>query len=126
MNHRATLKLPLERVVQKTAQLPLPDLAAGTLDSPQRAVSAQYHVGNRYVTVDTQDATPIGTLMRLHMSAGANAFWVLLSDSIAGGLVLLSLTGLLLWSRLHAIRLSAVSVSLAALRGGIGFLWSAI
>lgn len=173
MNHRAILKIPVEKVVQKSAQLPLPDPAQRgfstpeemaqwlqqelkfeglnvrikaeparkvtwadrevqqparwtiNLNSPHKGVSAEYFVGNRSVKVETQDATPIGTLTRLHMSVGVTAFWVLLSDTIAGGLIVLSVTGLLLWSRLHAIRLTTVAISLAALTGGIWFMWTA-
>ena len=172
LNHRAVLKIPVEKVVQKSAQLPLPADAAErfksiddmalwlrqelkfdglqtrikaepprkvtwadrelmqparwtfNLQSPHRGVSAEYVVGNRFVKVDTQDATPIGTLTRLHMSVGVSAFWVLLADTIAGGLIVLSITGLLLWSRLHTIRLTTVAVSLTALSAGIWFLWS--
>jgi hypothetical protein len=170
LNHRAVLKLPIDKLVQRSAQLPLPDevlprlktpqqLAdwlkaelrfdsvqthiksepqrtvvwgdrevaqperwSFILHSPQRGVSAEYFVGNRSVKVETQDATPIGLLTRLHMSVGANAFWVLLADTVAGGLVVLSVTGLLLWSRLRPIRLSSVCVGLAALAGAAGFL----
>ncbi len=172
MNHRAILKIPVEKVVQKSAQLSLPDATQrsfGTpdemalwlqqelkfegvqvrskaepqrlvtwadrelqqparwtinLNSPRRGVSAEYLVGNRYVKVETLDATPIGTLMRLHTATGVSAFWVLLSDTIAGGLVVLSITGLLLWSRLHAIKLTTVATSLAALSAGLWFMWT--
>lgn len=174
LNHRAVLNLPVEKVVQKSTQFPLPDPALRSfktpedmarwlqaelkfeglqtrikadpaktvtwadrevtqparwtfnLQSPQRGVNAEYYLGNRFIKVETQDATPIGTLTRLHMSVGVSAFWVLLSDTIAGGLIVLSVTGLLLWSRLHTIRLSAVCVSLAALLAGIWFMWTAI
>jgi hypothetical protein len=89
-------------------------------------VNAEYFVGNRFVKVETQDATPIGTLMRLHTASGVSAFWVLLSDTIAGGLIVLSLSGLLLWTRLHPIKLTAVAASLAALLAGGWFLWTAV
>jgi len=173
MNHRAVLKIPVEKQVQKNAQLPLPEGPQGgfksademaawlqgelkfeglqvrtkaepprkvtwgerelmqparwtfNFNSPHKAVNAEYLVGNRYLKVDTQDATPIGTLMRLHTASGVTAFWVLLSDTIAGGLVVLSVTGLLLWSRLHTVKLATLAVSLTALGGTIGFLWSA-
>lgn len=172
MNHRAILKIPVEKVVQKSAQLPLPEAAAGfktpdemaqwlrqelkfeglqvsskaepprrviwadrellqparwtfNFNSPHKGVSAEYFVGNHYLQVDTRDATPIGTLTRLHMAVGVSAFWVLLSDTIAGGLIVLSVTGLLLWSRLHTVRLTTAAASLAALTGGLWFMWTA-
>lgn len=173
LNHRAVLKIPVEKAVQKTAQLALPDPSARRFDSaedmaqwlqaelafgnavsarvksdpprrvtwadrevqqparwtfnwqaPGRGVSAEYFVGNRFVKVDSQDATAIGLLTRLHMSTGVGAFWVLLSDTIAGGMIVLSVTGLLLWSRLHPVRLVGVATSLGALVAGVGYLVS--
>jgi hypothetical protein len=49
------------------------------------------------------------------MSVGVGAFWVLLADTIAGSLMLLSLTGLLLWTQLNTVRLAAATTSVAAL-----------
>lgn len=171
MNHRAVLKIPVDKVVQKSAQLKLPPQHFANADemaqwlqaelkfdgvasrvkadppkrvtwadreleqparwtfnwqAPHKAVSAEYFAGNRFVKVETQDATPIGTLMRLHMATGVSAFWVLLSDTIAGGLIVLSVTGLLLWSRLHPVKLTAVGTSVAALLSTMAYLWSAV
>jgi hypothetical protein len=170
MNHRAIMKIPVEKTVQSTAQLSVPERAFATPDElsawlqkelsfapvappvvrthparkivwaerdvqqperwtisltrPERGVSAEYFVGNRFVKLDQVDATPIGTLTRLHMSIGVNAFWVLLSDTIAGGMILLSITGLLLWTQLHTVRTIAVMTSVGALLAGIWFMWS--
>jgi hypothetical protein len=170
MNHRAIMKIPVEKTVQKTVQLPLPaqgfrspedlsawlqkelDLPAGqapnikanpakkvvwgdrevmqperwviSIARPDRGVIAEYFVGNRSVKVDHIDATPIGTLARLHTATGVSAFWVLLSDTIAGSLILLSLTGFLLWTQLHTIRTIAVLTSCGAISAAIWFMWS--
>ena len=170
LNHRAILKIPVEKTVQTTAQLPIPahgfskpdELSAWlqselgfvpkqtpiiraqpagkvlwggnevmqperwnvSLHSPQRGVNAEYFVGNKFVRLDHIDATPVGTLTRLHMAVGVNAFWVLLSDTIAGGLIVLSITGLLLWTQLHRARTIGVLLSVAALLGGMWFMWS--
>lgn len=170
LNHRAIMKIPVEKTVQKTVQLALGDRAfrspedmaawlkealqfpsaqtlqvkrqpaqeviwadrpvmqperwTMTLHSPQRGVTAEYFVGNRLVKLDHLDATPIGTLTRLHMSVGVSAFWVLLSDTIAGSLILLSITGLLLWTQLHTIRSIAVLTSISAIAAAIWFTWS--
>lgn len=171
MNHRAVMKIPVEKAVQRTVQMQLPEaqvfrsaeemarwleaeLALGSLqgrikaEPPRRvswgdrevqqparwqfswfgvhrSITAEYFVGNRFIKLETQDATPIGALMRLHTASGAGVFWVLLSDTIAGGLILLCITGLLLWTRLHPVKLPAVGVSLAAVLGALWFLWSA-
>jgi hypothetical protein len=170
LNHRSIMKIPVEKTVQKTAQLPLPaqPLASPeqmsawlqqelnftpeqvtqvksqpaktivwadrevvqperwsvSLQSPRRGINAEYFVGNRFIKLDQIDATPIGTLTRLHMSVGVSAFWVLLSDTIAGSLILLSITGLLLWTQLHTIRTIAVMTSVGALFASIWFMWS--
>ncbi|MBS0347806.1 MAG: PepSY-associated TM helix domain-containing protein [Proteobacteria bacterium] len=169
LNHRAVLKIPVEKTVQTTVQLQLPrafgspDELAGWLrdelgfsagqvtqvktqparsvvwadrdvaqperwsvglQTPTRGVSAEYFVGNRFVKLDQSDATPIGTLTRLHMAVGASAFWVLLSDTIAGSLILLSITGLLLWTQFHPLRTTAVLTSLGALAAASWFMWS--
>lgn len=167
MNHRAVMKIPVEKAVQKTTQLALPErgfsapkqladwlqaelhftpshmpgvksqpgrqvIWAGrtvlqperwsiNLASPQRTVNAEYFVGNRFVKLDLADATPIGTLMRLHTASGSGVFWILLSDTIAGSMMLLSLTGLLLWTQLHTVRTLAVLTSIGALLAGICF-----
>lgn len=170
MNHRAVLKIPVEKMVPSQAQLPLPadgpvpfdsadamadwvrrELSLGEAHGRVRAepprpvawgdkrlqqparwsvdfatvtrqVRAEYWVGNRSVKVETQDATAMGTLMRLHSGNGVSAFWVLLADTLAGGMVLLSVTGLLLWSRLHPMRLSTVALSLGSLVATAGYL----
>lgn len=169
LNHRAIMKIPVEKSVQRQTQLALPDgpapfdsaeaMAAWlqkelqldgepgrvraeparpvpwgdkTLTQPARwsvdfahpgqQVRAEHWVGNRTVKVETIDSTAIGLLFRLHTASGVSAFWVLLADTIAGGLVLLSVTGLLLWSRLHPIRLSTLGLSLGALLAAAGYL----
>lgn len=170
LNHRAIMKIPVEKTVQRSAQLPLGGRAPATptdlstwlqqelkfapvapplvktqpagkviwagrelwqperwtisLNRPQGAVNAEYVVGNQFVKLDLVDATPIGTLTRLHMSVGVNAFWVLLADTIAGSLILLSITGLLLWTQLHTLRTAAVLVSFSALVWAILFVGS--
>ena len=170
LNHRSIMKIPVEKTVQKVAQLPLPaqpmtspeqmstwlqqelkftpeqvtqiksqpakkivwadrevmqpERWSINMQSPQRGVNIEYFVGNRYVKLDQVDATPIGTLTRLHMSIGVGAFWILLSDTIAGSLILLSITGLLLWTQLHTVRTIAVMTSIGALLAGTWFMWS--
>lgn len=170
LNHRAIMKIPVEKTVQRTVQLSLrektftspeemaawlktelqfssaqavqvkrhpaqeviwadrsimqPERWTVGLHSPQRAVTAEYFVGNRVVKLDHLDATPVGTLTRLHMSVGVSAFWVLLADTIAGSLILLSLTGLLLWTQLHTVRTVAVLTSMSALIAAVWFTWT--
>lgn len=168
LNHRAILKLPVQMVVMKTVQLPLPEegladpdalalwlqgqlafrpeqvrqikrqppqtvLWAGqeirqperwtvSLQSPERGVQAEYYPGNRFIKLDHAEATAIGRLTRLHMAIGVDAFWIILADTIAGSLILLSLTGLLLWSQLRSPRLLGLVVTLGALGSTLAYL----
>lgn len=115
---------PAKKIVWADREVLQPERWSISLQSPQHGTSAEYFVGNRFVKLEQLDATPIGTLMRLHTSVGVSAFWVLLSDTIAGSLIVLSLTGLLLWTQLHTVRTIAVLTSVGALLAGVWFMWS--
>ena len=54
-------------------------------------------------------------ITRLHKGVGMGVGWVLLADTLAGGLVFLSLTGLLLWTKLHGSRLTMAGLGLTSL-----------
>lgn len=83
-----------------------------TFHAPQRAYTAEYWAGSEQVKYDKQDGGVLGTLTRLHKGYGINVFWVLLVDAFAGALILLSLTGLLMWTKLQTPRLAGVVVAL--------------
>ena len=91
---------------------------------PDRAINVDYFVGNKVVKLENADSTLLGTLTRLHMAVGVNAVWIVLTDSIAGSFILLSLTGLLLWTQMHTVRIVALGVSLAALITAISIAWT--
>ena len=83
--------------------------------SPQHSVSAEYWIGNAFVSVKHQDANVFAVITRLHKGVGMGVGWVLLADTLAGGLVFLSLTGLLLWTKLHGTRLTMAGLGLTSL-----------
>jgi hypothetical protein len=83
--------------------------------SPQHSVNAEYWVGNAYVSIKHQDANVFAFITRLHKGVGMGTAWVLLADTLAGGLVFLSLTGLLLWTKLHGSRLTLAGLGLTSL-----------
>lgn len=74
--------------------------------TPQSSFSAEYWVGNHYASVRRQDVNAMGFLMRLHKGVGMERGWILLIDSLAGATMLLSITGVLLWTRLRGSRLA--------------------
>jgi len=83
-----------------------------TFHAPSRAYTAEYWAGSGLVKMDKQDNNVLGTLTRLHKGYGINVWWVLLIDAFAGALILLSLTGLVLWTKLQTPRLTGVAIAL--------------
>ena len=73
---------------------------------PHYSLTADYWVGNQFVSVKRQDVNAWGFLMRLHKGVGLNAGWILLVDSLAGAMIFLSITGVLLWTKMRGSRLA--------------------
>jgi len=157
MNHRAVLKIPVEKAETTRMQVgipasfnepgeltlwlrgrfALPDARAAiriqpaaqirflgreftqpavwsvSLGTPRFSVSARHLPGSGFVELETQDATAWGVLMRLHTGSGASTAWILIVDTIAGALMLLTLSGVLLWTRLRLPRLAGAAVLIA-------------
>ena len=89
--------------------------------SPKQAVLAEYWRGNHLVSITRKANNAWAMLTNLHMATGVNAAWILLTDTLAGGLLVLALTGTLLWTRLHGPRLLAAGLALGSLCGLVVF-----
>lgn len=96
------------------------------LRGPQRGIQAEYWQGNAYVSVKRNEANVFAFLTNLHKGAGMGVGWVLLVDSLGGALIVLSLTGVLLWTRLHGRRLGAAGLALSSLSLAIWFAWQSV
>lgn len=94
--------------------------------TPRASVQAEYWPGNRFVTVKHNTGNLFALLTNLHKGVGMGAPWVLLADTLAGGLIVLSLTGILLWTRLHGGRLAAAGLGLTSLTLAAVFTWRAL
>jgi hypothetical protein len=86
---------------------------------PQVQFMAEYWVGNRTVAVRRTDDGLVATLKNLHQGVGMTMAWILLVDTLAGSLILLSLSGLALWMltrrrRTLGIAVLGTAVALAA------------
>lgn len=89
---------------------------------PQRQAKVEYYAGNGFAKMEKYDANLMGTLTRLHQSTGVSAFWVLLMDTIAASLMLLALTGTILWTQLRGSRVVFATLLLGApLAAVLGF-----
>lgn len=95
------------RFMDKT--LAQPETLKASFQLPQASIQAEYVVGNRFATVKREDANVWAFISRMHKGVGANTAWVLLADSIAGAMLILSITGVLLWTKMRGSRLALVS-----------------
>ena len=96
------------------------------LRNPKRSLQAEYWQGNAFVTVKQGEANFWSLLSNLHKGVGMGIGWVLLADTLGGGMMLLSLTGILLWSGLHGKRLAAAGLGLGSLSLAVFFSLQAI
>ena len=74
---------------------------------PDAKLTVTHFPGSAAVSVKREALGLLGTIKNLHKGVGLGIAWVLLIDTIAGALVTMSVTGFLLWSRLHGSRLAA-------------------
>jgi len=73
-----------------------------TFSMPDSRVIVDYVPGSSHVTAKREEINALGIIKNLHKGTGLPVAWVLLIDTIAGALVVMSLTGFLLWSRCMA------------------------
>jgi uncharacterized protein len=86
-------------------------------------ITLDYVPGSNNVAV-RQDATnALGFFKNLHKGTGVGLAWVLFMDSIAGALIAMSVTGFLLWTRLHGGRLLAGGILFASVTSGAVAIW---
>jgi len=114
MQQELKLKQPAYKVHDEAAKpipwgdgkLAQPTMWKAEFHTPQHSWSAEYWVGNRFVSVKQQDINAWGFLMRMHKGVGMSNGWILLADSLAGAMLVLSITGVLLWTRMRGSRLA--------------------
>lgn len=99
-------------------ELPAAEKLARSFNLVDGRVTVSIFPGSSAVTVKREAVGVLSILKNLHLGSGLGVGWILLIDTIAGALITMSLTGVLLWSRLHGRRLLA-----AAIAGG-SLLWA--
>jgi hypothetical protein len=91
---------------------------------PDRLVQVEYWAGNRSASVRTTTNGFIATLTNLHKGVGMPVPWILLIDTLAGSLVFLSLSGLILWSETNRRRTLGLWIFATAVATTVGLaLW---
>jgi hypothetical protein len=86
-----------------------------TFAGPRQSVTAEYWAGNDYVTLKRSDNALLATIANLHRGVGMSIGWVLFVDSFAGAMILLSLTGVLLWTELNRRKMIGAIVAVASI-----------
>ena len=106
---------PAKIVTWNNNQYQQPALWQINLRNPKWQFQAEYWQGNAFVLVKHSESTLLQMLTNLHKGSGMGVVWVLLVDTLGGSLILLSLTGTLLWTRLHGTRLAAAALGLGSM-----------
>jgi uncharacterized protein len=94
-------KEPERKVAWGDRQAVQPEHWQMTFTAPGENVMAEYWVGNDKLTLKRNENSLVATITNLHKGVGMSVGWVLFIDSFAGALILLSLTGVLLWTELN-------------------------
>lgn len=87
---------------------------------PNHLMQVEYFAGNRSASVRTTSNGFFATLTNLHKGVGMPIPWILLIDTLAGSLIFLSLSGLILWwetNRRRRLGIAIFGVSVAATVG---------
>ncbi|MCX5539006.1 PepSY-associated TM helix domain-containing protein [Paraburkholderia sp. CNPSo 3076] len=94
-------KEPKHNVAWGDRQVVQPEHWQMMFTSPGESVMVEYWVGNDKLTLKRNDNSLVSTITNLHKGTGMSVGWVLFIDGFAGALILLSLTGVLLWTELN-------------------------
>lgn len=121
--HELALERPASRVRSEAAKpvawgggkLLQPAHWSVVFSSPGVSFQAEYWLGNRSVSVKRSDNNVFATLNNLHKGTGAGIGWVLLADTLAGSIILLSLSGVVLWALINRRRVVGASIGLISL-----------
>jgi hypothetical protein len=90
---------------------------------PNAALEASYLPEANLVVLERTAYSFATVLKELHMGHGIGLVWILLIDAVGGALIVMSLSGILLWSRLHGPRLAALGLLGGALAWSLLGAW---
>jgi hypothetical protein len=105
-----------ERGAGEAKPLTQPERWTLSFGGPDKVIQVEYWVGNNSVGVRTTENGLVATLTNLHKGVGMSVPWILLIDSLAGSLIFLSLSGVILWwetTRRRFVGLAIFGISVA-------------
>ena len=107
-----------ERVGEGNARaLQQPERWLLNFGGPNHLVQAEYWVGNRSLSVRTTQNGFVATMTNLHKGTTMPVPWILLIDTLAGSMIFLSISGVILWWESHrkrAVGITIFAVAVAA------------
>ncbi len=77
---------------------------------PNSLTQAEYWVGNKSVSVQNIANGFLATLTNLHKGTGMSVPWILLIDTLAGSMIFLSISGVILWVQMNRRRALGISI----------------
>lgn len=77
---------------------------------PNQVMQVEYWAGNKSASVRTTSNGFIATLTNLHKGTTMPVSWILLIDTMAGSLIFLSLSGLILWWETNRRRTVGIAI----------------
>ena len=101
---------PAHKVAWAGTPLKQPEHWSVMIAEPGSSTQIDYWVGNAFVSVKHSDNGFMAMLTNLHKGVGLGIGWVLFIDSFAASLLLLSLTGVVLWVGTHRRRAVAAFI----------------
>lgn len=95
-----------------TAQPPLmqPEHWVFNFGGPNEIIQVDYWRGNRSVGITTTANSFLATMNNMHKGTGMSVPWILLVDTLAGSMIFLSLSGVLLWVQTNRKRAVGVAI----------------
>lgn len=108
------------RPVPWSASLRQPEHWMFNFGGPNRLVQVEYWAGNTSASVRTTSNGFIATLTNLHKGVGMPIPWILLIDTLAGSLIFLSVSGLILWWETNRRRTLGIAIFATAVATTVG------
>lgn len=97
-----------------------------SFNHPNGKLTVEHVAGSASVAVRQEAQNFFGFIKNLHKGSGVDVAWILFIDTIAGALITMSLTGFLLWTRLHGTRLLAGGIVIASTGAAMAALWPSL
>ena len=77
---------------------------------PNKVIQVDYWVGNKAASIRTTENGFVATLTNLHKGTTMPVSWILLIDTLAGSLIFLSISGVILWWETNRRRLVGLTI----------------